>query len=137
MGNSLYQSLLIAFSLSQAGEFGFVIMGFCMQLNIVPSMLANQVMVVIAMSMLATPFLLLINERLIYPNTRSKAKKVKQESDFIDEDNANIVAFTLLALSKRPTVLPKCPKPAIIIALSSSIKSLSCFTFLALERVFG
>lgn len=86
------QSLLIAFSLSQAGEFGFVIMGFCMQLNIIPTMLANQVMVVIAMSMVATPFLLLINERLIYPNTRSKEKKVNQESDFIDEHNSIIIA---------------------------------------------
>ncbi|MES2545908.1 MAG: monovalent cation:proton antiporter-2 (CPA2) family protein [Bacteroidota bacterium] len=86
------QSLLIAFSLSQAGEFGFVIMGFCNQLNIVPSMLANQIMVVIAMSMVATPFLLLMNERLIYPNTRSKTKKVKKESDFINENNAVIIA---------------------------------------------
>lgn len=86
------QSLLIAFSLSQAGEFGFVIMGFCIQLNIVPSMLANQIMVIIAMSMLSTPFLLLINETFIYPNTRSRAKKVKHASDIIDENNDVIIA---------------------------------------------
>ena len=50
------QNLLFAFGLSQAGEFGFVIMSFCMQLNIIPNILANQIMAVIAMSMVATPF---------------------------------------------------------------------------------
>ena len=68
------QNLLFAFGLSQAGEFGFVIMSFCMQLNIIPNILANQIMAVIAMSMVATPFLLLINERLIYPHARIKEK---------------------------------------------------------------
>jgi CPA2 family monovalent cation:H+ antiporter-2 len=42
----------------QAGEFGFVIMSFCMQLNIIPNILANQIMAVIAMSMVATPFII-------------------------------------------------------------------------------
>lgn len=88
------QNLLFAFGLSQAGEFGFVIMSFCMQLNIVPNMLANQIMAVIAMSMVVTPFLLLINERLIYPNTRTKEKgtEIKKDNDFIDEDNPVIIA---------------------------------------------
>ncbi|HLF53111.1 monovalent cation:proton antiporter-2 (CPA2) family protein [Flavobacterium sp.] len=86
------QNLLLAFSLSQAGEFGFVIMSFCMQLNIIPNMLANQIMAVIAMSMVATPFLLLINERFIYPNSKLKGKESKKESDFIDEHNPVIIA---------------------------------------------
>ena len=88
----LDQNLLLAFGLSQAGEFGFVIMSFCMQLNIIPSILANQIMAVIAMSMVATPFLLLINERIIYPNTRSKEKEIKKDNDYIDEDNPVIIA---------------------------------------------
>ena len=88
------QNLLFAFGLSQAGEFGFVIMSFCMQLNIIPNILANQIMAVIAMSMVATPFLLLINERLIYPHARIKEKttETNEESDFIDEDNPVIIA---------------------------------------------
>ena len=88
----LDQNLLFAFGLSQAGEFGFVIMSFCMQLNIVPNVLANQIMAVIAMSMVATPFLLLINERIIYPNTRTQEKEVKKDNDYIDEDNPVIIA---------------------------------------------
>ncbi|MFV8366137.1 monovalent cation:proton antiporter-2 (CPA2) family protein [Flavobacterium sp. XS1P27] len=88
----LDQNLLFAFGLSQAGEFGFVIMSFCMQLNIIPNILANQIMAVIAMSMVATPFLLLINERIIYPNTRTQEKEVKKDNDYIDEDNPVIIA---------------------------------------------
>jgi CPA2 family monovalent cation:H+ antiporter-2 len=88
----LDQNLLFAFGLSQAGEFGFVIMSFCMQLNIIPNILANQIMAVIAMSMVATPFLLLINERIIYPNTRTQEKEIKKDNDYIDEDNPVIIA---------------------------------------------
>ncbi|MFV8345428.1 monovalent cation:proton antiporter-2 (CPA2) family protein [Flavobacterium sp. ZB4P13] len=90
--NKIDQNLLFAFGLSQAGEFGFVIMSFCMQLNIVPNILANQIMAVIAMSMVATPFLLLINERIIYPNTRIQEKEIKKDNDYIDEDNPVIIA---------------------------------------------
>ncbi|RTY74571.1 potassium transporter [Flavobacterium sp. GSP27] len=86
------QNLLFAFGLSQAGEFGFVIMSFSMQLNIIPNILANQIMAVIAMSMIATPFLLLINERLIYPNSKFQEKETKKDSDYIDEDNPVIIA---------------------------------------------
>ncbi|TDE43836.1 potassium transporter [Flavobacterium rhamnosiphilum] len=90
--NKIDQNLLFAFGLSQAGEFGFVIMSFSMQLNIVPNILANQIMAVIAMSMVATPFLLLINERIIYPNTRIQEKEIKKDNDYIDEDNPVIIA---------------------------------------------
>ncbi|RTY95277.1 monovalent cation:proton antiporter-2 (CPA2) family protein [Flavobacterium sp. GT3R68] len=86
------QNILMSLSLSQAGEFGFVIMSFSMLLNIIPSMLANQIMAVIALSMVATPFLLLINERLIYPNTRAKVKERKNDSDYINENNPVIIA---------------------------------------------
>ena len=86
------QNLLFAFGLSQAGEFGFVIMSFCIQLNIVPNILANQIMAVIAMSMVATPFLLLINERIIYPYSSIKEKEIKKDNDYIDEDNPVIIA---------------------------------------------
>ncbi|MGO4906506.1 monovalent cation:proton antiporter-2 (CPA2) family protein [Flavobacterium sp. W20_MBD1_R3] len=86
------QNLLFAFGLSQAGEFGFVIMSFCMQLNIIPNILANQIMAVIAMSMVATPFLLLINERLISTHSKFKEKEIKKDSDYIDEDNPVIIA---------------------------------------------
>jgi len=55
------ENMLFALGLSQSGEFGFVIMSFCMQLNIVPTILANQIIAIIAMSMVSTPFLQFIN----------------------------------------------------------------------------
>jgi CPA2 family monovalent cation:H+ antiporter-2 len=87
------QNLLFAFALSQAGEFGFVILGFAIQLNLLPTILANQMMAVIAISMMGTPFLLLINEKWIDPFFGVKEKqKSKNKYDTIDEKNDVIIA---------------------------------------------
>ncbi len=86
------QNLLFSLGLSQAGEFGFVILSFCMQLDIIPNILANQMMAVIAISMLATPFLLLFNDKFLYPIFQYKGKGKRKESDFIDEQNPVIIA---------------------------------------------
>jgi len=86
------QNLLFAFALSQAGEFGFVILGFATQLSLVPTQLANQMMAVIAISMVGTPFLLLINEKFIDPFFGVKEKQSKQKYDTIDEKNEVVIA---------------------------------------------
>jgi len=85
------QNFLFSFGLSQAGEFGFVILSFSMQLNILPNILANQMMAIIALSMLSTPFLLLINERWIDPYFGVKEKEPKK-ADTIDEQHEVIIA---------------------------------------------
>ncbi|MCB0443393.1 MAG: monovalent cation:proton antiporter-2 (CPA2) family protein [Flavobacterium sp.] len=85
------QNLLFSFGLSQAGEFGFVILSFSMQLNILPTVLANQIMAIIALSMLSTPFLLLINEKWIDPYFGVKEKE-ERKHDEIDEQNEVIIA---------------------------------------------
>lgn len=85
------QNFLFAFGLSQAGEFGFVILSFSMQLNILPNILANQIMAIIALSMLSTPFLLLINERWIDPYFGVKEKE-RKKADTIDEQHEVIIA---------------------------------------------
>jgi CPA2 family monovalent cation:H+ antiporter-2 len=86
------QNLLFAFALSQAGEFGFVILGFATQLSLVPTQLANQMMAVIAISMVGTPFLLLINEKWIDPFFGVKEKQAKKKYDTIDEKNKVVIA---------------------------------------------
>lgn len=86
------QNLLFGFALSQAGEFGFVILGFATQLNLMPTVLANQMMAVIAMSMIGTPILLLINEKWIDPFFGVKEKQQKNNYDSIDEKNDVIIA---------------------------------------------
>lgn len=85
------QNLLFAFALSQAGEFGFVIFSFAIQLHLIPTVLANQMMAVIALSMIGTPFLLLINEKFIDPFFGVKEKQPKKTFDSIDENEQNDV----------------------------------------------
>ena len=90
--NNIDQNLQFSIGLSQAGEFGFVIMSFSMALHIVPSNLANKVLAIIALSMLLTPFLTLINERFILPNVGVKRKHEKPDVPVIDEQNEIIIA---------------------------------------------
>ncbi len=85
------QNLIFAFGLSQAGEFGFVILSFSMELNIIPTILANQIMAIIAISMISTPFLLLINEKWIDPYFGVKEKQ-SNSYDEINENNDVIIA---------------------------------------------
>ncbi|NBL64021.1 potassium transporter [Flavobacterium sp. NST-5] len=85
------QNFLFSIGLSQAGEFGFVIMSFSMKLNIIPNILGNEIMAIIAISMIATPFLLLINERLIDPYFGVTEKK-QENFDDINETNDVIIA---------------------------------------------
>lgn len=85
------QNFIFAFGLSQAGEFGFVILSFSMELNIIPTILANQIMAIIAISMISTPFLLLINERWIDPYFGVKEKQ-SNSYDEINENNDVIIA---------------------------------------------
>ncbi len=85
------QNLLFSIGLSQAGEFGFVIMSFCILLNIVPDVLANQIMAIIAISMLSTPILMLIYEKWLAELVGTK-EKTTDDSDIIDEKNQVIIA---------------------------------------------
>lgn len=85
------QNLLFGFALSQAGEFGFVILGFALQLNLIATELSNQMMAVIALSMIGTPFLLLINEKWIDPHFGVKESE-KTKYDDIEEHNEVIIA---------------------------------------------
>jgi len=86
------QNISFALGLSQAGEFGFVIMSFCLQLHIIPTILGNQIMAIIAMSMVATPFLQLVYENYISPNLKIKENKKVTEDEIIEEHNPVIIA---------------------------------------------
>lgn len=61
------QKILLAILLSQAGEFGFVILNYTEQLRMIPFEITDKIMAVIAVSMVITPVLLLINEKWIDP----------------------------------------------------------------------
>lgn len=90
--NKTEESIVFALGLSQSGEFGFVIMSFCMQLHIVPTILANQIMAIIALSMVSSPFLQFINERFMLSKSRINEKETEEESDIVNEHNPVIIA---------------------------------------------
>ncbi|WP_039019557.1 monovalent cation:proton antiporter-2 (CPA2) family protein [Halocynthiibacter namhaensis] len=55
---------LFALSLAQAGEFGFVMLGFMVQTDVLPTALADQLLLIVALSMLLTPLLFILFDRL-------------------------------------------------------------------------
>lgn len=58
---------LVALGLAQAGEFGFVLLSFTVGISVIPSEVADQLLLIVALSMLLTPLLFIIYERLIVP----------------------------------------------------------------------
>lgn len=61
------QTLFYAFALSQVGEFAFVLINYASSLYLLSSELNAQMMAVTAITMCITPFLLIINDKLITP----------------------------------------------------------------------
>ncbi|MCB1337206.1 MAG: cation:proton antiporter [Maritimibacter sp.] len=58
---------LFALSLAQAGEFGFVLLSFTVGAAVIPEALADRLMLVVALSMLLTPLLFILLDRVIAP----------------------------------------------------------------------
>ncbi len=55
---------LFTLSLAQAGEFGFVLLNFAGQLNVLPQVLSDRLLLVVALSMLVTPLLFIVYDIL-------------------------------------------------------------------------
>ena len=80
---------LFALGLAQAGEFGFVLISVCLQNDVLPAGIADVLLLVVALSMLLTPLLFILFERVIAP--RAAAGQVR-ENDTIDEVGTTIIA---------------------------------------------
>ena len=80
---------LFTLALAQAGEFGFVLLSFTVASSVIPAALAEQLLLVVALSMLLTPLLFIVYEKLIAP--RFDEAQVP-EADEIDEVGTIIVA---------------------------------------------
>jgi voltage-gated potassium channel Kch len=85
------QNLIFSVSLSQAGEFAFVLFSFAAQSMIVEANIINIMIAVVALSMAMTPIVIIINEKLILPRFGTKEKEEK-EADTIEEENPVVVA---------------------------------------------
>ncbi|MGZ5247276.1 MAG: monovalent cation:proton antiporter-2 (CPA2) family protein [Flavitalea sp.] len=88
---STEQNFIYAFSLSQVGEFGFVLLSFAMAGGILPQETVNFFTAVVAMSMAITPLILLLNDKLILPRVGT-VEKSERAADEIDEKNPVIIA---------------------------------------------
>jgi monovalent cation:proton antiporter-2 (CPA2) family protein len=87
----LDQNVLFAFSLAQGGEFAFVLFSFATQNGVLSTGVAGPLTVAVALSMAATPLLMLINEKLVQPRFGTR-EKAEQEPDVVDEDAPIIIA---------------------------------------------
>jgi len=80
---------LVALSLAQAGEFGFVLLSFTVDINVIPADTADQLLLIVALSMLLTPLLFIIYERFIAPRYELSND---HDADTIDEKCKVIIA---------------------------------------------
>jgi monovalent cation:H+ antiporter-2, CPA2 family len=86
-------NLIFSFCLSQAGEFGFVLFSFASNLQIFEPATIQFMLAAIAISMALTPLLMLVNEKLILPNTGTlPVASEESESEAIDSKNPVIIA---------------------------------------------
>lgn len=74
---------LMALGLAQAGEFGFVLLSFTVSANVLPAYIADQLLLVVALSMLLTPVLFILFDRIIIP----RFEVAQREADDISVQN--------------------------------------------------
>lgn len=84
-------NLMFSFSLSQVGEFAFVLFSYIGTMQILNKEDVETMMAITALSMTVTPMLLLINEKWIQP-IFMKSNKEDKEADVVDEHNKVIIA---------------------------------------------
>ncbi|GAB2997289.1 monovalent cation:proton antiporter-2 (CPA2) family protein [Psychrosphaera aestuarii] len=101
-----------SFVLAQAGEFAFVLFAFALGVNLLPQDLVSQLTLVVALSMLLTPLMLIVNDKYVQPMFRET--RTVPASDSISEDNKVIIigfgrfgqaVGRLLAANKIPTTI--------------------------------
>ncbi|WP_120635160.1 monovalent cation:proton antiporter-2 (CPA2) family protein [Ruegeria sp. EL01] len=80
---------LFTLGLAQAGEFGFVLLAFSAQQNVIPPDLSQKLLMIIALTMLITPLLFIIYDLL---SRKIGDTKAELEPDEIDEKGPVIIA---------------------------------------------
>ncbi|MCG8487631.1 MAG: monovalent cation:proton antiporter-2 (CPA2) family protein [Chromatiales bacterium] len=80
---------LLTLGLAQAGEFGFVLLSFSLQNQVLPAELASTLSLVVALSMLLTPVLFILYDKLIL---NRQPESDEHRADSIDETGSVIIA---------------------------------------------
>ena len=76
--------------MSQGGEFAFVVFGTAVDAKVLPPATSALLVLVVTLSMVATPLLLLLHDKLVAPRLRTAKKK--READQIAVENPVIIA---------------------------------------------
>lgn len=89
------QNFIYSFALAQIGEFAFVLINYSSKLFLFESHLNAQLMAITAITMMITPFLILLNDRYIAPNFNTKMVEDNQLTlpDSIQNKKIIIVGF--------------------------------------------
>jgi CPA2 family monovalent cation:H+ antiporter-2 len=80
---------LFALCLAQAGEFGFVLLSFTVASGVIPQVLADQLLLIVALSMILTPALFILYDKVIAPRFVGGSDR---EADVIDQQGSIIIA---------------------------------------------
>lgn len=80
---------LFSLSLAQAGEFGFVLLSFSVQLHVLPQWLGDRLLLAVALSMLVTPLLFILYDVL---QRRSSDPQTDHDADDVDIRGPVIIA---------------------------------------------
>lgn len=83
------QGMLFSFTLAQGGEFAFVLFSLARTQNVLPDPLIDSLTAVVALSMAATPLLMIVNQKLVQP--RFARSKDQREADAIAHDDSTDV----------------------------------------------
>ncbi|QDU65091.1 monovalent cation:proton antiporter-2 (CPA2) family protein [Engelhardtia mirabilis] len=75
------QALRLGFLLSQGGEFAFVLLSFAVQSHVLGETHAGPLVLVVALSMLLTPLLVIVDARFVQPRFRVAAQVRDDEAD--------------------------------------------------------
>ena len=80
---------LFSLGLAQAGEFGFVLLAFAVSSAVIPAALSEELLLVVALSMLLTPVLFILYDKVIAPRY---VVAQSDKADEIDDQGSIIIA---------------------------------------------
>jgi len=88
---NLADNLMFSFTLAQGGEFAFLLVSFALQSNALTFEIANQLILIVVLSMVLTPVAIIVFERVIQPRLLGTCDESGHE-EIEDDSNPVIIA---------------------------------------------
>lgn len=83
---------LFAFALAQGGEFAFLLVSFALQSSAVQSDTAGVLILVVILSMILTPLMIILFERVLQPRLADRNQAPEEEAEMEDHGHPVIIA---------------------------------------------